>query len=82
MKLLIKTQPWEYSVFQAWTEWLLKRKPDQGKQKLWMIFEDRLAALSRIYPEWLLSILPELQLEMERLLKKAPQARGFFIVLL
>ena len=47
-----------------------------------MIFEDRLAALSRIYPEWLWSILPELQLEMERLLKKAPQLRGFFIVLL
>ena len=47
-----------------------------------MIFEDRLAALSRIYPEWLLSILPELQLGMERLLKKAPQLRGFFIVLL
>ena len=47
-----------------------------------MIFEDRLTALSRIYPEWLLSILPELQLGMERLLKKAPHMRGFFIVLL
>ena len=34
MKLLIKTQPLEYPVLQDWKEQLLKRKPDQGKQKL------------------------------------------------
>ena len=37
------------------------------------------SVISRIYPEWLLSILPELQPGMERLLKKTPQMRGFFL---
>lgn len=33
MKLLIKTQHWEYPVFQDSIERQLKRKPDQRKQK-------------------------------------------------
>jgi len=46
------------------------------------IRRESFSVMSHIYQEWLSFFLSEVKLAVERLLKKAPQLRGFFIVLL